>query len=118
MFMRVNSKCAQPSLRLTMKAVHRPVRRSHEVAKVEAPSAKADLRELRPASHQVRPPLTGERLSQRLVEEFHCAIRGALMNRLAVHATDVSAELGLRPPAGVRARREKGVMPDTVRQQH
>jgi hypothetical protein len=30
---------------VTTKAVHRPVRRSHEVAKVEARSAKADLRE-------------------------------------------------------------------------
>jgi putative ABC transport system permease protein len=56
MFMRVNSKCAQPSLPVTTKAVHRPVRRSHEVAKVEARGAKADLQELRPASHQVRPP--------------------------------------------------------------
>src|SRR6266851_3120904 len=41
---------------VTTKAVHRPVRRSHEVAKVEARSAKADLQELRPASHQARPP--------------------------------------------------------------
>ena len=56
MFMRVNSQCARPSLSMRAKAVHRPVRRSHEVAKVEARSAKADLQELRPASHQARPP--------------------------------------------------------------
>jgi hypothetical protein len=40
------------------------------------------------------------------------------MNGLTVHTTGVSAELGLRPSVGVRARREKGVMPDSVRQQH
>jgi hypothetical protein len=59
MFMRVNAKCAQPSVSIHAKSVPRLVRRNHEVAKVEARSAKVDLQELRPASHQVRPPLAG-----------------------------------------------------------
>ena len=61
-------------------------------------------------------PTAHTRLPQRVVEELNCAIRCALVDRLAVNAIGIRAELRLRPPAGVRARCEKGVVPHTVGQ--